>query len=176
MIPATPRRVVFFGVTGSGKSTAAQRYAAATGLPLTSVDSGIGWLPGWIEREHAEQLRMVEGIAAGDAWVLDSCYGKWAHLLLPHAEAIIALDYPRWISLSRLLRRTMRRMVLREEVCNGNVESFRRVVARDSIIRWHFTSFERKRERIREYEAAELPVLRFRHPRQLERWLQNYEA
>lgn len=176
MIPITPQRVVFFGVTGSGKTTAAERYAAATGLPLTSVDSDIGWLPGWAERDPAEQLRMVEEIASRDAWVLDSFYRKWSDHLIPRAEVIVALDYPRWRSLSRLVRRTLRRMVLREEVCNGNTESFRRVIAHDSIIRWHFTSFASKRRRIREYQDAGLPVLRFTRPRDLERWLRSYET
>ncbi len=176
VIPAAPRRVVFFGVTGSGKSTAAARYAAAAGLPLTSVDSDIGWLPGWVERDQADQIRLIEEIAARDVWVLDSFYGKWSDLLIPRAEAIIVLDYPRWISLFRLVRRTLRRMLLREEVCNGNTESFRRVIAHDSIIRWHFTSFAGKRRRIREYQDAGLPVLRFTRPRDLERWLRSREA
>lgn len=175
MIPTSPQRVVFFGVTGSGKTTAAARYAAATGLPLTSVDTDIGWLPGWVERDPAEQLRMVEEIASRNAWVLDSFYGKWSDRLIPRANVIVALDYPRWLSLYRLVRRTLRRMLLQEEVCNGNTESFRRVIARDSIIRWHFTSFASKRRRIRAYQDAGLPVLRFTSPKELEQWLRFYE-
>lgn len=174
-VPQNPQRVVFFGVTGSGKSTAAQRYAAATNLPLVSVDSDIGWLPGWVERDHAEQNRMVQDIATRNSWVLDSFYGRWAEHLIPRAEAIVALDYPRWLSLSRLVRRTVRRVVLRQQVCNGNTESFGRVIARDSIIRWHFTSFASKRERIRAYQEAGLPVLHFTRPRHLEQWLQYHE-
>ncbi|GAB3542696.1 AAA family ATPase [Arthrobacter tecti] len=175
MIPSSPRRVVFFGVTGSGKSTAAQSYAAATGLPLVEVDSDIGWLPGWVERNLAEQNRIVEEIASRDEWVFDSFYGRWSDRLIPRAEAIIALDYPRWVSLARLLRRTMRRMVLRERVCNGNTETFGRAVARDSIIRWHFKSFESKKARIRAYQEAGLPVLHFTNPSQLEQWLRSFE-
>ena len=167
--------MVFFGVTGSGKSTAAERYATAAGLPLISVDSDIGWLPGWIERDHAEQVRMVEEIAARDAWVLDSFYSKWSDRLVPRADAIVALDYPRWLSLSRLVRRTLRRVVLREQVCNGNTESIRQAVGRNSIIRWHFASFTRKRTRIREYQDAGLPVLRFTKPRELDRWLHSQQ-
>lgn len=175
MIPTTPQRVVFFGVTGSGKTTAAERYAAAAGLPLTSVDTDIGWLPGWVERDPADQLRLVEEIAARNAWVLDSFYGKWSDRLIPRADAIIALDYPRWLSLFRLVRRTLRRMLTQEEVCNGNTESFRRVIAHDSIIRWHFTSFAGKRRRIRAYQDAGLPVIRFTSPKELEQWLRSNE-
>lgn len=137
------------------------------------VDSDIGWLPGWVERDHAEQNRMVEEIAARDEWVFDSFYSRWSDRLIPRAEAIVALDYPRWVSLARLLRRTVRRMVLRERVCNGNTETLPRVVARDSIIRWHFTSFANKKARIRAYQEAGLPVLHFTSPNQLKQWLDD---
>lgn len=176
MIPDRPLRVVFFGVTGSGKSTAAKRYAAATGLPFVDVDTDIGWLPGWTERDIADQHRIVEELATRDQWVFDSFYGKWSDRLLPRAEAIVALDYPRWLSLSRLIRRTVRRAVVREQVCNGNRESFWRVFSGDSIIRWHFTSFRSKKTRISAYQDAGLPVLRFTRPGQLEQWLRSYEA
>ncbi len=41
----------------------------------------------------------------------------------------------------------------REQVCNGNVESWRGVVSADSIIAWHFRSFARKRATARGWLA-----------------------
>lgn len=73
----------------------------------------------------------------------------------PHAEVIVALDYPRWLSLARLLRRTWRRVRDSQPVCNGNIETWAQVFGRDSIIVWHFTSFARKRARIRARLAAD---------------------
>ncbi|WP_253905719.1 adenylate kinase [Arthrobacter sp. H5] len=175
-IPSSPRRVVFFGVTGSGKSTAAQRYAAATGFRYVAADSDIGWLPGWVQRDPAEQTTAAERLAAGETWVFDSFYAIWADRVMPRAQLIVALDYPRRVSLLRLIRRAVRRIATREEICNGNTESLRKTFARDSIIRWHFQSFTRKRERIEEYLAVGLPVLRFRRPVDLERWLREIEA
>lgn len=40
------RRVLFHGVAGAGKSTAAERLGAVLGLPVTLVDEEFGWLPG----------------------------------------------------------------------------------------------------------------------------------
>ena len=56
----------------------------------------------------AEQRAFGAAIAAQDCWVLDSAYGGWRDLVLARAELVVALDYPRWLSLSRLVRRTAR--------------------------------------------------------------------
>ena len=91
---------------------------------------------------------------AGDRWVLDTAYGSWTDLVLPRAELVIALDYPRWVSLGRLLRRTALRLVDRREVCNGNVEHLGNLLSSNSIVRWHFQSFRRKHARIVAWEDS----------------------
>ena len=45
--PLTERRILVYGVTGSGKSTAAARLGAVTGLPVHLADE-LTWLPGWV--------------------------------------------------------------------------------------------------------------------------------
>jgi adenylate kinase family enzyme len=171
--PTAPSRVLFYGVTGSGKSSAARAYAARTGLPEYSADDDIGWLPGWRQPSTAEQRELAGRIAEQDQWVLDSAYGVWRDLVVPRAELIVGLDYPRWLSLLRLVRRSFRRVLAQERVCNGNQESYRRLFTKDSIIGWHFRSFSRKRRVMREMQRIPGPseVLIFRHPRELDAWL-----
>ncbi|XAS65167.1 GNAT family N-acetyltransferase [Pseudarthrobacter sp. So.54] len=176
--PAAPSRVLFYGVSGSGKSAAARAYAQATGLPEFSADDDIGWLPGWQQRTVKEQRDLAAAIAAQDRWVLDSAYGVWRDVVLPRAELVVGLDYPRWLSLARLVRRTLRRAVTREPVCNGNQETLARLFIQDSIIRWHFRSFTRKRQVMRSLHSdpAMPPAILFRHPRQLDAWLAQLSA
>ncbi|SDI39226.1 Adenylate kinase [Arthrobacter subterraneus] len=173
-----PSRVLFYGVTGSGKSSAAHAYAKASGLPEYSADDDIGWFPGWQQRAVEEQRRLAADIASREEWVLDSAYATWRDMVLPRAELIVALDYPRWVSLSRLLRRSLYRAVNGQLVCNGNTESFRRLLARDSIIWWHFQSFTRKRQVIQAMKAdpALPPVIVFKRPRDLSRWLSHVHS
>ena len=165
-------RVLVYGVTGSGKTTLAQEIGERLGLPWHSVDDEIGWLPGWLERPVDEQRALAEAIVAAEAWVLDSAYGHWRDLLLGRVDVIVALDYRRSVSLRRLLRRTARRVITGELACNGNRETLRLALGDDSILRWHFRSFQRKRAQIDAWEAEGLPVLRLRSPAETRRWLE----
>ena len=171
--PLAPSRVLFYGVTGSGKSSAALAYAEATGLPAFFVDDSIGWLPGWEQRGAAEQRGLGAAIAVENQWVLDGAYGGWRDLVMARAELVVALDFPRWLSLCRLIRRTVRRIVTSQVVCNGNRETVARLFSKDSVVRWHFQSFARKRRIIRDMEAEPSPprVVVFRRPKDLETWL-----
>lgn len=170
----SPDRILLYGVTGSGKSTAALALGERTGLPVTLVDE-LTWLPGWVPVEQSRQREVIGEVVAGERWVLDSSYAAWLDLVLPRVDLVVGLDYPRWLSLSRLVRRTVSGAITREPRCNGNVETWRKIFDRSSIIGWHFQSFARKRRRMRAWATdPDLPpVLLFRHPRELEAWLKT---
>jgi adenylate kinase family enzyme len=164
--------VLIYGVTGSGKTTLAAMLAERTGLPWHSVDD-LTWRPGWVVVPDDEQRSKITEICAGERWILDTAYGKWREIPLARAEVIVALDYPRLVSLRQLLWRTLRRIVTRELACNGNVESLRMAFSRESIVLWHFQSFARKRGRIRAWAAdpAGPAVIRLASPHATRRWL-----
>lgn len=167
------RRVLFHGVTGAGKSTAAVRLGAVLDLPVTLVDEELGWLPGWVNRTPEAQVALAEPILAGERWVLDSAYSFYREAAVARADVVVGLDYSRAATFARLLRRTVRRAATAEPVCNGNTETWGRALGPESILRWHAQTFEAKRAWIRAREAddAGTPVLRLTHPRQWERTL-----
>ncbi|HSO91845.1 MAG TPA: hypothetical protein VLR70_11900 [Arthrobacter sp.] len=84
----------------------------------------------------------------------------------------------RWLSLARLVRRSLRRALTREPVCNDNRETLARFFVQDSIIGWHFRSFTRKRQVMRSLHSdpAMPPAVLFRHPRQPDAWLAELSA
>jgi adenylate kinase family enzyme len=168
------RRVLIYGVTGSGKSTLAARLSGIIGVTWHSVDD-LTWQPGWIEVPTDQQRILIHAICEESEWILDTAYGKWLDVPLRRAELIVALDYPRWFSLQRLVRRTLARLIDRQLICNGNRETLRQIVSPDSIIVWHFKSFGRKRERIRRWmtDPSAPPVHRLTSERQTKRWLAN---
>lgn len=160
------------GVTGSGKSTLAARIAEVTGLPCVATDQLI-WEPGWHLVDRPEQLRRVAVAISGDRWVLDAVPSAARDLARDRADLVVALDYPRWFSLQRLVRRTARRLVTREEICNGNTEDVRKTLSRNSILAWHFRSFANTRARIRRLldDPTGPPVVRLTSQRATDAWL-----
>lgn len=143
------RRILVHGVSGSGKSTAADRIGAALGLPVHLADEEIGFLPAaeavWTNREPDDMRRIAAQIAAGDRWVLDTTYDSFRDVVMARVDVVIGLDYPRWRSLARLSRRTAGRIRDGRLVCNGNRENLTNLFSRESIIAWHFKTFSQRR-------------------------------
>ena len=168
------KRILVYGVTGSGKTSLARRISARTGIPWHSVDD-LAWEPDleWVPVPDEEQRRRIDAICAAEEWVLDTAYGSWLDIPLARVELIVGLDFPRLVSLFRLTRRTIVRSLDGRRMCNGNRESFRHAVSRDSIILWHFKSFSSKRRRIRAWasDRSAPEVIRLASPREAEDWL-----
>jgi len=173
---ARARRILVHGVTGSGKSTLALALGSVLDLPVTLVDEEM-WLPVWVPVPEAEQDVLAARWIAREEWILDSVYGRHRDVTLTRADVVIGLDYPRLISLGRLVRRTATGIVTKEQRCNGNTETLRELVSRESIVRWHFSSFARKRSRMRGWSAdpAGPEVFLVRRPRDLDAWLRTLE-
>jgi adenylate kinase family enzyme len=166
-------RILVYGVTGSGKTTLAAQIAERTGLPWHDVDE-LTWATGWVEVPHDEQRRRIRQICEGECWILDTAYAIWSEIPLARVDLVVALDFPRWVSFSRLLRRTAARVLTRRPVCNGNVETLRQVFGRESILAWHVTSFPRKRANIEAWSRQVSPeVVRLTSPRATREWLET---
>ena len=168
------RRILVYGVTGSGKTTLAERLSGLTGIGWTSVDD-VTWQPGWVLLPEDEQRRIFTELCAGESWILDTAYGTWVDVALARAQLVVGLDYPRHRSLWRLLRRTLARNLDHRPICNGNVETWRQTLSSDSILVWHFRSFARKHARLIAWERdpSMPPVLRLSTPDELESWIET---
>lgn len=86
------RRILLYGVTGSGKSTAATEVGARLGLPVHLADEDFVWLPGWVQRPAPEMRALVAVAASEPEWVFDTAYGTFRDLVEPRADVVIGLD------------------------------------------------------------------------------------
>jgi adenylate kinase family enzyme len=132
--------------------------------------------PNWVDAPPAVFRARTAEATAGDGWVVDGNYSVVRDLVWPRAETVIWLDYPMHVPLRRVTWRTLRRVVLRETIFNGNRETFRNAIFnREGLILWVLkTHRSRRREFIalfQQPENAHLTVHRFRSPRETEAWL-----
>jgi adenylate kinase family enzyme len=132
------RRVQVIGGSCSGKSTTSRRLAAILAVPYIELDT-LHHDPGWTEATaEVFRERVAKALAgAPGGWVVDGNYfGKLEALVLDQADTIVWLDIPYRTAVRRVLWRTFRRMVRREELWNGNRESLRIAFSRESIVLW----------------------------------------
>ncbi len=148
------RRISVVGCPGSGKSTVARQLAAQLGVPVLELDS-IFHQPNWTELPGDEFARQTAAVANGDGWVIDGNYSVMCETVVwPSADTVGWLDLPRRVVMMRLLGRTLRRVLSREELWNGNRERVTNLMSWDprrSILRWGWTRYAPYRER---YVAA----------------------
>ncbi|MES1147399.1 MAG: adenylate kinase [bacterium] len=142
---------------------------------MIDVDE-LTWLPNWVEVPHEEQVAKIAALVAGDEWVIDTAYGKWLDIVLSRTEIVVALDYPRMTSLSRLLKRTFLRALLKTPACNGNYEKWSNFFRKDGIVGWHFNSWARKRERMRKWAVEGSPkTVLLGSPLKANKWLKQVQ-
>lgn len=169
------KRVVIIGTTGSGKSTVAERLAPLLGGTAIDLDA-LNWGPNWTPAPLAILRERVEVVLDGDRWVVAGNYSALRDVVWSRADTLVWLDYPLPLIFWRLLRRTLRRILLREELWGGNRETMRKQFAsRDSLFLWAVkTHFRRRHEipvELARPDYAHLHVAHFHRPGATERWL-----
>ncbi|MCW5747278.1 MAG: adenylate kinase [Alphaproteobacteria bacterium] len=174
----TKRRIAIVGTTGSGKSVLAGELARALSLSHVELDA-LFWMPEWQPALYELFRYRVETATAADGWIIVGNYSQVRDLVWGRADTLIWLDFPLPLVLWRLLRRTIGRIISREELWNtGNRESLRKAfLSRDSILLWALKTHRRNRDRFKadidSGDYGELDVRVFRSPGQLRRWLRD---
>ncbi len=168
------------GSSCSGKTTLARTIARIRGCAHIELDA-IHWRPDWVEAPVEEMReRTLEAVSA-ESWALDGNYSRVRDIVWARATHVIWLNYDFSVVMSRALRRTIRRLVTREELYSGNRESFRLAfLDRESILLVVIRTHGRRRREYRELCTREdFPHLSFtelRHPREADALLAALEA
>ena len=169
-------RIAIVGTTGSGKTTLARQIAERLGCHCCELDA-INWQPNWEQLDDNRLVERVGVVVDKDRWIIEGNYPSVRPLIWERADTLVWLDYPFPIVFGRLLKRTIHRNVTREDLWSGNRESGRRTLSRESILLWCLKTYGMRRRQYSQCVAdpgySHLNVLRFRHPREVEDWLQS---
>jgi len=144
------------GTSGSGKTTLARRLSERLDLPHLELDA-IFHQPGWTQLPTVEFQQQVTDFCAQDRWVVCGKYAAVRPILFARADTIVCLDHHRLRQTLRVAVRTARRAARRQELWNGNRESFRNLwvfaPAEESIVRWTWEHVPRVRRLFDQLEA-----------------------
>jgi adenylate kinase family enzyme len=167
-------RVIVGGISGAGKTTLARLLSQRLGLPYVDFDA-LFHGPGWIERPTFRDD--VEAFVAGERWITDSDgYAAVRDIVWDRADTLVWLDYSRARVMSRVIRRTIARIVLRRRLFNDNRERMLApFVDREHPVRWAWTQHRKRRaanlKRVADPRWSDLSVVRLRSPRETHDWL-----
>jgi adenylate kinase family enzyme len=101
-------RILVIGCSGGGKSTFSQIVAKRFRLTYISIDRDILWLPGWVQRDKAEQRAIMATRVLEDRWILDGTSPASFDIRLPRTDIVIWVRMPRllciWAVVSRWIK------------------------------------------------------------------------
>jgi adenylate kinase family enzyme len=173
------RRIMMIGCPGAGKSTLGRQLSDDLGASHVELDALFhqqGWKPTPIPEFRAK----VSDALAAERWVVDGNYRPVEDIVQRGAETIIWLDLARWRVVSRIIRRSLRRLITREELWNGNRESWRMLTSRDpeqNVIVWSWQHHPKYRNRygtwLKDDTWASKDVYLLRTPTEVRRFLRN---
>ncbi|KAF9445217.1 hypothetical protein P691DRAFT_676098 [Macrolepiota fuliginosa MF-IS2] len=148
-------RVMVVGNSGMWRqSTLSAKLAKKLGVAHIPLDR-LNWRPGWQEATAEELRGCVRDVLDKnpEGWVVDGNYARKIGMIVQdEATDIIWLDPPLSLYFPRLVVRTVRRLLLWEELCSpGCGESVKSVLfSRDSILWWCLTNHGVVRRRCKE--------------------------
>lgn len=165
------RCVSVVGSSGSGKSTLARELGAQLGVAVLELDN-VFHQPGWTPLP-ADDFR--EAVSAWidrhpEGWVVEGNYSAVRALVWARADTVVWFDLPRWKVMRRVVPRTLRRVLTREELWNGNRELLTNLYSLEmerNIVVWSWRRHPVLRERFSSAASdpgwAHLGFRRIRH-------------
>lgn len=139
------RHVIVWGPACSGKTTVTRQIARHIGVPHIELDA-VFWQPDWVEKP-VEEFRADVSILLEkhpDGWVFDGNYGRIKDLILPLADTLVWLRLPFYVVFWRVLKRTISRIVSRQQLWDNNYETWSKsFFSRESLLLYTISNWRR---------------------------------
>ncbi|WP_327327075.1 AAA family ATPase [Streptomyces sp. NBC_01210] len=169
------RRIVIAGIPGAGKTTLAASLARRLKVPHIEMD-GLYYGPNWTPRgEFTDDVRHLTN---GPGWVCDAQY-HWivGDILGGRADTFIWLDLPRRIVVSRVIRRSLVRVITGRRLWqHGNVETWRSLLFNPQHpIRLAWARYAQRQRETADFLSRHphAAVVRLKSAAQVRRWLRT---
>jgi adenylate kinase family enzyme len=169
------QRVVVIGTTGSGKSKLAERLGERTGLRVIELDA-LYWGRDWQGAPVDLFRHRVERETQDESWIVVGNYRQVRDIVWKPADTLVWIDLPFPLIFWRLLRRTVRRAVSKEDLWGtGNRERLTHAfLSRDSLLLYALKTHRRRRREFAidcAFLAKDKKIVRLQNAREVENFL-----
>ena len=177
-IPVNPR-IRILGKPGNGKSTLARQLSSMLGMKHLEMDS-IAFTDNWATNPEF-QAECQKFVHKHGCFVACGNWTRTNQVFYPVTNLFIILDYPWYVTLPRLLKRTFIRVLSGEDLwgLKGTKETiFNVLFDSESILYWwYLVNFDPRYMKdmaaIVLQEAPNTPCIIFRDPSETDEWLKS---
>ena len=172
------KKIIIIGTTGSGKSTLAQNLSKKLAIPHVQLDALI-WKPKWELASDDEFFSKIQREISAPSWIIDGNYTRSTHLTWTHADTIIWIDLPFWLTFYQNFTRSFFRAFTQKEIWEGtgNRETFARMLSKDSVLRWLFKTYDanvvKYEKKMSDPCLSHVKFYRLRSRREIEKFLET---
>ena len=169
------RKIIIAGPNGAGKTSLARLLSKKLSIPHTELDC-LYWLSDWQPRSLEERKKIAAQILSTPTWIVGGNHFYLREITWDKADTVIWLDYPFWVCFWRVLKRGIRLIITKKEICGGNKETLTHFLfSRRSIFYYLFAKYRKLRRRyaamMESPEWKHLTFIRLRSSRETKRWL-----
>lgn len=167
-----PKRIMIFGIPGSGKSTFALKLSQRLGLPLFHLDKYF-FVQGWQERDYDEFLDIQRELVEQEQWIIDGNATKSFEMRFSRADVVLYFRFNRLLCLWRIFKRLICKdphISDRAEGCSENV--------RLRLIRYLW-GFDKRAKKSIEVLRAKYPSVQFyelHNDREIVDWMERMSS
>jgi len=172
-------KVIIIGSSGAGKTTLAKALSSKLNIPHTELDS-IFHLKDWQPLDNDEFKARVGSITKESSWIICGNYFNklGGENYLSKADTVIWCDYSFLLVFSRLLRRTLKRILTKQELWNENREGFIvNFFTKESVLLWMMREWNQQKQRygkiFQENKLNDTQLIRLRSPAETVKFLDN---
>ncbi|MDJ0694529.1 shikimate kinase [Mastigocoleus sp. MO_188.B34] len=169
-------RISIIGGVGSGKTTLAKQISQSLTIPHIELDY-LYWESNWVRVPKEIFRERVADSLTEESWVVDGQYSKVRDIIWSRADTVVWLDYSLVTVMSRITKRSLNRIITKQEVCNGNYETWRKLFSNKSIILHSFKSYHKRRKKypilFKKPENSHLNIVHLQSPKATQDWLLN---
>jgi len=140
-------KILVVGTSGSGKTTLAGKLSKVLKIKDIELDA-LHWKENWTPSDPEEfREKLLNALKNENGYVIHGNYSKVKDLTWGNVDTVIWLDYSRFVVMWRVLKRTITRIITKEELWAGNRETFKNsFLAKDAIVFWAWNTYKKRKE------------------------------